>query len=74
MKQIALALWLLVVISLVGGFDMSEESEEVKEIYEKIDIVGQLQDGGEGDTGKKMEAEILKSMERHFESMKMNEK
>ncbi|CAO1370190.1 unnamed protein product [Diamesa hyperborea] len=74
MKQIALALWLLVVISLVGGFDMSEESEEVKEVYEKIDIVGQLQDGGEGDTGKKMEAEILKSMERHFESMKMNEK
>lgn len=74
MKQIALALWLLVVISLVGGFDMSEESEEVREVYEKIDIVGQLQDGGEGDTGKKMEAEILKSMERHFESMKMNEK
>lgn len=74
MKQIALALWLLVIISLVDGFGMLKESEEVREIYEKIDIVGRLQDGGKGDTGKQMEKDILKSVELHFKDMEMDEK
>lgn len=73
MKQIALVLWLLVVISLAGGFKMLKESEEVREIYEKIDIVGRLQDGGKGDTGKKMEEDIIKSIKSDFKSMGINE-
>lgn len=74
MKQIALALWLFVVISLAGGFEMLKESEEVREIYEKIDIVGRLQDGGKGDTGKKMEKEILEKVDLHFKDMDIHEK
>ena len=73
MKQIALVLWLLVVISLAGGFKMLKESEEVREIYEKIDIVGRLQNGGKDDTGKKMEEDIIKSIKSDFKSMGMNE-
>ena len=74
MKQIALVLWLLVVISLAGGFKMLKESEEVREIYEKIDIVGRLQNGGKDDTGKKMEEDIIKSIKSDFKFMGMNEK
>ena len=39
MKQIALALWLLVFLSL--GFKMLVKSEEVREIHEKMNILSE---------------------------------
>ena len=41
MKQIALALWLLVFLSLAGGFKMLVKSEEVREIHEKMNILSE---------------------------------
>lgn len=72
--KIALTLWLLVVVSLAGRFAMSQESPEVREIYDKIDIVGRLQNGGQGDLGMMLQKEIMKSLELDFDTMEIRKK
>lgn len=72
--KIALTLWLLVVVSLVGSFAMSQESRKVRKRYEKIDMVGRLQNGGQGDLGRMLGKEIMRSLELDFNSMEIKKK
>lgn len=69
--RIGILLIVLNIINLVSSRVVGQQKPI--NIYEKIDIVGKLQDGGYNDTEQQMMAKIQKQMEEAFVDFPLQE-